>query len=81
MSALFRQSRAYGAAEAHLYRKFADQGLSRRPVLAPVREVWWLATRMRFATPDQYSRGAWLRRLGQQLGRAEGSRRYGVWWW
>ena len=80
LGALFRQSRAYGAAEAHLYRKFADQGLGRRPALAPVGELWWLATRMPFTLPTS-RRGAWLRRLGQQLGRAEGSRRYGVWWW
>ena len=80
LRALFRQSRAYGAAEPQLYRKFANQGLGRRPAMAPVRELCWLATRMPFTLPKR-RRGAWLRRLGQQLGRAEGSRRYGVRWW
>ncbi|MFZ1411268.1 MAG: glycosyltransferase [Micropruina sp.] len=80
LPALFRQSLAYGAAEAHLYRKFAAQGMPRRPFTAPLRELWWLASRLPFAKPLG-RRGAWLRRLGQQLGRFRGAYRYRVWWW
>jgi glycosyltransferase involved in cell wall biosynthesis len=80
MPALFRQSMAYGAAEAHLYTKFAARGMSRRPVQALLREMWWLASRLPLATSPG-RRGAWLRRLGQQLGRFRGAFRYRVWWW
>lgn len=80
LTALFRQSRAYGAAEAHLYRAFAAQGLHRRPATAPLRDLWWLLTRLPFVRPVG-RRGAWLRRLGQQIGRVEGSLRYRVVWW
>ena len=80
LRALFTQSRAYGAAEAHLFAKFRDLGLNRRPVLTVGRDVWWLLSRMPFALPVG-RRGAWLRRLGQQVGRLEGSARYRAVWW
>ncbi|KGN41394.1 hypothetical protein N801_07540 [Knoellia aerolata DSM 18566] len=77
---LYKQSRAYGAAEAHLYQKFAQFGLDRRPASAPIVDLWWILTRLPFAVA-QGRRGAWLRRLGQQIGRFEGSARYRVLWW
>lgn len=80
LSTLFRQSKAYGAAQAHLFRKFASHGMRRRPVTAPFRELWWLVTRFPFAWPLG-RRGAWLRRLATQLGRFEGAVRYRVLWW
>ena len=80
LGTLFRQSRAYGAAEAHLYRKFAGHGMCRRSLAAPFGEVWWLVTRLPFAWPLG-RRGAWLRRVASQLGRFEGSVRYRVLWW
>ena len=80
LGTLFRQSRAYGAAQAHLYRKFASQGMRRRPLVAPLAEALWLVTRLPFAWPLG-RRGAWLRRFASQLGRLEGSVRYRVLWW
>lgn len=80
LNALFRQSRAYGAAEAHLFRKFAEHGLTHRPLSMPLRDIWWIVSRMPFAVGPA-RRGAWLRRLGQQMGRFEGAARYRVWWW
>lgn len=80
LPALFRQARAYGAAEAHLFQAFRAVGLQRRPPSAPLRELWWLLTRLPFIAPAG-RRGAWLRRFGQQVGRAEGSLRYRVIWW
>lgn len=77
---LSRQSRAYGAAEAHLYRKFAAHGMRRRSLAAPFGEVWWLVTRLPFAWPLG-RRGAWLRKMASQVGRFEGSFRYRVLWW
>lgn len=77
---LWRQALLYGAAEAHLYRSFASAGVARRRPTAPVREVWWLATRLPFAvTRGRW--GAWLRRLGTQMGRVRGALRYRVLWW
>ncbi|WP_353953331.1 glycosyltransferase [Knoellia sp. S7-12] len=80
LSKLYKQSRAYGAAEAHLYKKFAASGLARRPTRAPFLEAWWMLTRFPFAI-DPGRRGAWVRRAGQQVGRLEGSVRYNVLWW
>lgn len=80
LSALFKQSRAYGAAEAHLYQAFATSGLERRSARATVSDLWWTVSRLPFAA-SQGRRGAWLRRLGQQIGRVEGSVRYRVLWW
>jgi glycosyltransferase involved in cell wall biosynthesis len=80
LSDLFAQARLYGAAEAHLYRKFRGAGLRRRRAQTVGREVWWLVSRLPFAGPVG-RRGAWLRRLGQQVGRLEGSLRYEVLWW
>jgi len=80
LGTLFRQSRAYGAAQAHLYRKFGSRGMRRRPITAPVGELWWLVTRLPFAWPLG-RRGAWLRKLATQLGRVEGAVRYRVMWW
>jgi glycosyltransferase involved in cell wall biosynthesis len=77
---LWRQARLYGAAEAHLYRSFAAAGVPRRSAVAPIREFWWLITRLPFArTRGRW--GAWLRRLGAQVGRLEGAARYRVPWW
>lgn len=77
---LFKQSRAYGAAEAHLYKKFRPHGLRRRRLSALAHDVWWIATRAPFArSPER--RGAWIRRSGRQIGRFEGARKYRVAWW
>ncbi len=76
----FRQSRAYGSAQAHLYLKFAPHGMPRRRLSAPFKEGWWLLTRGPFAWPVG-RRGAWLRKLASQIGRFEGSLRYRVLWW
>lgn len=80
LASLFRQSRNYGAAEPHLYATFRHAGLRRRPVTALLREVWWLVTRLPFALPVA-RRGAWLRHMGQQIGRCQGAFRYRVLWW
>lgn len=80
LKALYRQSKAYGAAQAHLYRKFCAQGMRRRPLVTPGREVWWLISRAPFAVPLG-RRGAWVRRLGTHVGRLKGSVRYRVLWW
>lgn len=80
LSALFTQSRAYGVGEARLYQAFAPLGLSRRPPRAPLSDLWWTITRLPFAATTG-RRGAWLRRLGQQVGRIEGSVRFRVLWW
>lgn len=80
LAALFKQSRAYGAAEAHLYQAFATSGLNRRPARAPLSDLWWTLSRLPFAARRR-RRGAWIRKLGQQVGRVEGSVRYRVMWW
>ena len=80
LSDLYSQSRMYGAAEAHLYSKFRDRGLRRRSPRTLAYELWWLLSRLPFAT-SVARRGAWLRRLGQQVGRFQGSVKYRVIWW
>ena len=80
LKGLFRQSIAYGAGEARLYRKFAEYGARRRPPSAIAKEVWWLFSRLPFAGRIE-RRGAWLRHLGQQLGRLRGSFECKVLWW
>lgn len=80
LKGLFRQSIAYGAGEARLYRKFAEYGARRRPPSAIAKEVWWLLSRLPF-TGRIERRGAWLRHLGQQLGRLRGSFECKVLWW
>ena len=77
---LFNQSIAYGAGEARLYSKFADHGVRRRPASAIAKELWWLVSRLPFAGRIE-RRGAWLRHLGQQLGRLRGALECRVWWW
>jgi glycosyltransferase involved in cell wall biosynthesis len=73
--AVFAQARAYGSAEAALFRKFGPSGLRPRPLTAHLRDGWWLLSRMPFAlSPGR--RGAWLRRLGEQVGRTEGAMRH-----
>lgn len=80
LRALFDQARGYGSAEALLFRKFAADGLHRRPATAWPRDVWWLLSRSPFVVrPDR--RGAWVRRLGELVGRLEGAIRHRVWWW
>jgi GT2 family glycosyltransferase len=76
---LWRQSVLYGAAEAHLYRKFAASGMPRRSAGAVVTDLWWILTRLPFALP-RARRGAWVRRAGTQWGRLVGSVRYRVRW-
>jgi glycosyltransferase involved in cell wall biosynthesis len=80
LQSTWRQARLYGAAEAHLFRSFAAAGAARRPASALAREAWWLATRLPFAVSKRRW-GAWLRRLGAQVGRFEGALRYHVLWW
>jgi GT2 family glycosyltransferase len=80
LSALYKQSRAYGAAEAHLFRVFSRYGMSRRRATAPLSDLWWQTSRLPLAAiPSR--RGAWVRRLGQLAGRVEGAARYKVLWW
>ena len=80
LRALYRQFKAYGASEAHLYRDFARRGLRRRPVNSPVSEVVWLVTRLPFAWPIE-RRGTWIRRLATLKGRWQGAFDYRVLWW
>jgi glycosyltransferase involved in cell wall biosynthesis len=74
-----RQARAYGAAEALLFKKFGPYGLRRRPAASVGRDLWWLASRAPLAW-SRARRGAWLRRAGTQVGRVEGALRHRVWW-
>ena len=80
LRAHWRQSVNYGASEARLYRKFAAQGLRRRPATAPLRELWWLVTRVPIAWPIG-RRGAWLRKCGAQWGRVRGAVQARTLWW
>lgn len=80
LEALARQSRAYGAAEAHLYKKFASRGVARRSASAVAKDLGWIITRAPLARSTA-RRGAWLRRWSTQVGRIQGSVRYRVWWW
>jgi GT2 family glycosyltransferase len=74
-----RQARAYGAAEALLFKKFGRYGLHRRRAARVGRDVWWLATRAPLAW-SRARRGAWLRRAATQVGRLVGALRHRVWW-
>jgi len=75
-----RQELGYGAAEAQLYRKFASEGVRRRPIATLGWDVWWLLSRLPFALhPDR--RGAWIRRAARQYGRFRGAVRTRTWWW
>lgn len=80
LKTLYRQSRAYGAAEAHLFAKFGDRGLKRRSPRALARDIWWLVSRAPFAITKS-RRGAWMRKMGTQHGRFQGARKYRVLWW
>lgn len=80
LRALYLQSKAYGASEAHLFRDFARRGLRRRPLAAPVRDFVWLVTRLPFAWSAE-RRGAWLRRCGVAMGRIQGAWEYRTLWW
>ncbi len=80
LGALWRQSVNYGASEPLLYRKFAAEGLRRRPPTALVSEIWWLLTRLPFAGPIP-RRGAWIRRCGTQWGRFVGAAKSRTLWW
>ncbi len=76
----FRQAIVYGDAEAGLYRRFADKGLRRRSLNTVGHDLWWLTTRLPFVwTRARW--GAWLRRLGNEVGRIRGAVRYRVLWW
>ncbi len=75
-----RQEVGYGAAEAQLYRKFANNGVRRRPISALGMDVWWLLSRLPFALRRD-RRGAWIRRAARQYGRFKGAARTRTWWW
>jgi GT2 family glycosyltransferase len=78
--AVWRQSVAYAEGEARLFRKFRSAGARRRPTKAAIHDLWWLLTRAAF-TFDPNRRGAWVRRLGQQVGRVQGSVQQRTIWW
>lgn len=73
------QARAYGMAEALLYRKYRRLGLGRRPASLVFDDLWWLASRAPAAIAPA-RRAAWVRRANAQAGRLLGARRHGTWW-
>jgi glycosyltransferase involved in cell wall biosynthesis len=77
LRATYRQHRDYGRGTAMLYRMYRAAGMPRRPVTAALAEWGGLVRSVPFLrTPEQRSR--WVRRLGRNVGRLQGSLRYGV---
>ena len=76
-TALYRQYRAYGIGEAHLYAHFRAEGMPRRPL--PRVAVSWIATGARFVWfVGPRRQGKAIRALGFQVGRVRGSIRHRV---
>lgn len=80
LRAMARQEVGYGAAEAQLYKRFANNGVRRRPLKALAEDFWWLASRLPLTLRED-RRGAWIRRAARQWGRFKGAARTRVWWW
>jgi glycosyltransferase involved in cell wall biosynthesis len=80
LSALWRQFFDYAATEAQLAKKFRGDGLRRRQITAPLRDIWWLLSRAPFAAATA-RRGAWVRRCATFCGRFRGACRHRVVWW
>lgn len=75
----WRQYRDYGRGQAMLYRLYRAHGMPRRPLGRAVGEWAGLVrSAPRLRTPEQRSR--WVRRLARDVGRLQGSLRYGVWY-
>jgi glycosyltransferase involved in cell wall biosynthesis len=76
---IYGRERAYGRAEAQLYRKFHRHGMPKPRRLRRRPSVRWahqLATTYRLLTPG--GRRVWIAHLGKNLGRLEGSLKHRV---
>jgi len=73
--ALWAQSLAYGGSEVGLFKVFRSAGMPRRPWPEFLKTVVWLVLRLPWLV-DAGRRGAWVRVLGQQVGRIRASLRY-----
>ncbi len=76
---VFRQAVRSGRASAQLFADFRQHGLARSSVRAALRNWVWLVVRAPLVT-NRASRGVWIRRLGEAVGRLLGSFRYRVWY-
>ena len=72
MDHLWKQWRAYGKSEPHLYTKFRSQGVKRRSIKQIAQTFFWLVTRAPLAL-DPNRRVGWVRVLAQEVGRISGS--------
>lgn len=77
---VWKQSLAYAAGEVRLYCKFRSSGIRRRGPAEAIHDVVWLVTRAPLAVGSG-RRGAWVRRLGQMVGRARGAVHHRALWW
>ena len=68
----FRQAVKSGRAMAQLYGQFREDGLRGRAWNTTIHDWAWLAARLPMIAQSP-SRGVWARRLGQAVGRAQGS--------
>jgi len=76
-SGTFRQAVASGRSAAQLFRDFRDAGMPGRRPKAVLRDWIWLPRRLSLATRHA-TRGVWVRRCGQTIGRIHGSLKYRV---
>jgi glycosyltransferase involved in cell wall biosynthesis len=75
----WRQYRDYGRGQAMLYRRYRGRGMPRRAATQALRE-WAGLARSAPVLRTQEQRSRWVRRLARDVGRLQGSLRYGVWY-
>ena len=76
---MYRQARAYAAANVRLYRDYRHLGLGRPPLGRAVASWALTPAKLLLALTDRHRFAQWMSRLGWRVGRVEASIRYRVW--